>query len=108
MILPPAGVVSRDPDPYIARPTWLALIESHEMRPIESFAYLSVFTRKPAQKGRPDCEPAAVVRGGKRVGVVVWHAEGKGLDLYGDPAVMGEVGAALAADIGGVYDPEGP
>jgi hypothetical protein len=108
MTLQPAGVVSRDPDPYIARPTWLVLIEAHELRPIESFTYYSVFTRQAARKGRPDCEPAAVVRGGKRVGVVVWHAEGKGLDLYGDPGAMAEVGAALAAGIGGTYEPDGP
>lgn len=107
MTLQPAGVVSRAPDPYIARPTWLVLTAEHGLRPIESFTYFSVFTRRAARTGRPDCEPAAVVRGGKRVGVV-WRPEGKGLDLYGDPAVMAEVGAALAASVGGVYEPDGP
>lgn len=105
MTLQPAGVVTRNPDPFIARPTWLGLVAAHRLRPIQSFAYYCVFTPRAARKGRPDCEPAAVVRGGKRVGVVAWHEEGKGLDMYGDPVVMAEVGVALASDIGGVYDP---
>jgi hypothetical protein len=86
----------------------LVLIEEHGLRPIESFTAMSVFTREAVKYGRPDCEPAAVVRRGKRVGVVAWWAEGKGLALYGDPAAMAQLGTALAADIGGTYEPDGP
>ncbi|MGL4422142.1 MAG: hypothetical protein ACRCZF_15850 [Gemmataceae bacterium] len=102
-----AGVVMRSPDPIIARPTWLLLIAEHNLRPIQSFPAICPFTHEPVQIGHPDREPAAVVRRGKRVGVVVWTAEGKGLDIYGDPAVMAEVAIVLAAGIGGEYEPEG-
>lgn len=97
--------VTREPDAHVARPTWESLVELHKLRPVASFRAVSPFTGEPVEIGRPRCEPAAVVRGGKRMGVVVWWETGEGLDLYGDPAAMAELGAALATDIGGTFEP---
>jgi hypothetical protein len=101
------GVVYRRPDPYIARPTWLALIADHRLRPIEAFTAVNPFVGGTVEFSRPVFELAAHPGRGKRAGVVLWHPEGKGLELYGDPAAMAELGEALAADIGGGYGPPG-
>ena len=100
------GVVSRSFDPYIARPTWLRLIEEYGLQTIRSFVAVNPFTGDPIKIGGPTGEPAALVRGKKQVGVVVWRPAGEGLELYGDPGEMGRVGRAIAKQLRGEFEVE--
>jgi len=98
------GSISRPDDPEVSLATWREVIEEFELRPIESCEILNPFTREPSTLNVP-LELAAVVIRGRQVGVLRWCSRGKGIDVLGTPRSMTRLAEAIAARIGGEFEP---
>jgi hypothetical protein len=98
------GAIALPENPKVSLATWREVIEAFDLRPIESCEVVNPFTEEPMTLNTP-LELAALVIGEGRVGVVRWCSRAEGLDVFGEPRAMTRLAEAIAARIGGAFEP---